>query len=186
VTERSGTRRSAGGGRIAGLDESWGFAVLLVLAAHLIGSRIPASSRPISRRTRVQWSAMAGFFAPAGARGGAPRLRTRAAGVLAAALLLTLLPLHSGLEQHEPLDGSTEVFLTARQVDGASYLEKARPVELRPCLACMLQLQTLGSAVATPAVLPALVSLGVAAEPPRVAFGRLAPRLVASRGPPVA
>jgi hypothetical protein len=113
------------------------------------------------------------------------RLRALPVWLVALALFSTTLPLHSGLEQHEALDGPTKVWLTQCKPGPLSHLEAATSaVELPRCLACVLQLQTLGAVVPAPHHAVALPSVGLAAlpgsRPPDVAPLRLAP----SRGPP--
>jgi hypothetical protein len=100
------------------------------------------------------------------------------------ALALSAFPLHSGLEQHGALDGPTRVFVTATKAGGASRLESARAVELPPCLACVLQLQTLGSTLPVAQQLAVLVPFGVAATPHPPLLDLAARRIASSRGPP--
>ena len=106
--------------------------------------------------------------------------------LVAASLVLGLVPLHTGLEQHGALDGPTRVWLTICPPGPARHVEPSTSVELPRCLACVLQLQTLGTAVPAPRQPVGLVlagttpssSTGVPAAPPL--------RLPASRGPPLA
>jgi len=129
---------------------------------------------------------MDGFLGGIAAPGCFRRVRARGTGLLLWALLLSLLPLHSGLEQHDALDGPTRVFLTEKHVGGAGCLEAANEVELPACLACVLQLKTAASAVPAPAVVPVFVAVGTASEPSLASGGRVAPRLAPARAPPVA
>jgi hypothetical protein len=123
----------------------------------------------------------------------APRLDPRASWMrrLAAALtvaswLLGSLLAHTGLEQHAGPEGPTRVYVAQDVGQPNACVEPSRPVDLPPCAACILQLQSVGTA--TPSSLPAvgLAEIGAAQvadlAPPAVA----SPRLEPSRGPPLA
>jgi len=105
--------------------------------------------------------------------------------LVTASLVLGLLPLHSGLEQHGALDAPTRVWLTICPPGPARHLEPSTSVELPRCLACVLQLQTLGAAL--PVHQPAgLALVGETTASPRQLVASALPRLPASRGPPLA
>ncbi|HXT20698.1 MAG TPA: hypothetical protein VN923_08115, partial [Thermoanaerobaculia bacterium] len=97
-----------------------------------------------------------------------------------------LLPLHSGLEQHGALDEPTRVWLTICPPGPARHLEPSTSVELPRCLACVLQLQTLGAALPVRHQPAGLALLGETAASARQLLAPPALRLPASRGPPLA
>ena len=106
--------------------------------------------------------------------------------LVTASLVLGLVPVHSGLEQHGALDGPTRVWLTICPPGPARHLEPSSSVELPRCMACVLQLQSIGAA------LPALrqpVGLVLVGDAVAATHGLPAApllRLPASRGPPLA
>ena len=106
--------------------------------------------------------------------------------LVTASLVLGLVPLHSGLEQHGALDGPTRVWLTICPPGPARHVEPTTSVELPPCMACVLQLQTIGAALPAQRRPVGFVRVGdaVAATHDHPAAPLL--RLPASRGPPLA
>jgi hypothetical protein len=116
----------------------------------------------------------------------ASRKRSLATALTVLSWLLGSLVLHTGLEQHSGLDGPTRVFFTQHSGSVGECLETARVLEVPTCPACVLQLQTGGAS--TPASLApiGLVRLGEATVVDLAPCSGAAPRLVASRGPPLA
>ena len=107
-------------------------------------------------------------------------------GLVAASLVLGLLPLHSGLEQHSALDGPTRVWLTICPPGPARHVEPSTSVELPRCLACVLQLQTLGAALRAQRHPIGLALVGETTPGSRHRLASPFLRLPASRGPPLA
>ena len=112
------------------------------------------------------------------------RQRAWALWLVTASLLLGLLPLHSGLEQHGALDGPTRVWLTICPPGPARHVEPSTSIELPRCLACVLQLQTLGAALPARHQPAGLALAGEMTASTPQAFAAPAFRLPASRGPP--
>ena len=106
--------------------------------------------------------------------------------LVTASLVLGLVPLHSGLEQHGALDGPTRVWLTICPPGPARHLEPSTSVELPRCMACVLQLQTIGAALPAQRQPVGLVLVGDAAVSTRHLLAAPLLRLPASRGPPLA
>ena len=109
--------------------------------------------------------------------------------LVAASLLLGLLPLHSsleGLERHGALDGPTRVWLTICPPGPARHVEPSTSVELPRCQACVLQLQTIGAALPAPGRPVHLALAGETTATARHLLASAPHRLPASRGPPLA
>jgi hypothetical protein len=106
--------------------------------------------------------------------------------LVAASLVLGLVPLHSGLEQHGALDGPTRVWLTICPPGPARHVEPSTSVELPRCQACVLQLQTIGAALPALRQPVGLALVGTTAASPVRLVAAPALRLPASRGPPLA
>jgi len=106
--------------------------------------------------------------------------------LVTASLVLGLLPLHSseGLERHGALDGPTRVWLTICPPGPARHVEPSTSVELPRCLACVLQLQTLGAALPARHQPAGLAIVGETTANAPQSFAAPALRLPASRGPP--
>ena len=104
--------------------------------------------------------------------------------LVTASLVLGLVPLHSGLEQHGALDGPTRVWLTICPPGPSRHVEPSTSVELPRCLACVLQLQTLGAAVPARHRSAGLALVGETTASAPQSFAAPALRLPASRGPP--
>ncbi|HEV8239094.1 MAG TPA: hypothetical protein VGS57_06990 [Thermoanaerobaculia bacterium] len=109
--------------------------------------------------------------------------------LVTAALVLGLVPMHSsteGLEQHGVLGGPTRVWLTICPPGPSRHLEPSASVELPRCNACVLQLQTIGSALPAQRQQAGFVLVGDAAARTRHLSAAPPLRLPASRGPPLA
>ena len=106
--------------------------------------------------------------------------------LVAASLVLGLVPLHSRLEQHGALDGPTRIWLTICPPGTARHFEPSTSVELPRCLACVLQLQTLGAALPAQRQPVGLALFGEANASARHVLASAPLRLPASRGPPLA
>lgn len=109
--------------------------------------------------------------------------------LVTASLVLGLAPLHSsteGLGQHGALDGPTRVWLADCQPGRARHIEPATPVELPRCMACVLQLQTIGAAIPAQGQPVGLALVGDAVAATRELPAAPLRRLPASRGPPLA
>jgi len=117
-------------------------------------------------------------------RGMGERLHRRAAVLLVCVLLLGALAPHTGLEQHGALDEPSQIFQTAAHLDETGALEPTRALDEPACSACVLQLQTLATAVPVPQRLAALVRFGNAASRQPLLVDLASPRLASSRGPP--
>ena len=102
-----------------------------------------------------------------------------------AALLLGTVVLHSGLEQHNGLEGATRVFLTGGAPATGPELQAATALELPICPACVLQLQSLGALGMAPRQPVGWVRSGdaLAAVPPAVSVA--SPRRAPARGSPL-
>src|SRR6185503_1272908 len=77
--------------------------------------------------------------------------------LVAAALLLGTLPVHSDLERHGAIGAPTHVWLEQCPPGTARHLEASTSVEVPRCVACLLQLQGKGALLAAPRQLGALV-----------------------------
>lgn len=106
--------------------------------------------------------------------------------LVTAALVVGLMPMHSGLEQHGALDGPTRVWLTICPPGPARHLEPSASVELPRCNACALQMQTIGAALPALRRPVGLVLVGHAVAALHELPAAPLLRLPASRGPPLA
>jgi hypothetical protein len=106
--------------------------------------------------------------------------------LLAPALVLTALDLHSSDLPHGAFDGPGVVLTDARHPLASEHLESSVAIQVPPCPACLLHSKTSSTAVAPPALEPepivadAALAPIAAAQPFSLAYG------LGSRGPPLA
>lgn len=113
-------------------------------------------------------------------------MRRLAVWLTALALFVSVLPLHSGLEQHDALGAATRVFLTHCKPGPARHLESSSEIELPRCPACTLKIQTISTTVPAPSSAAGLLALGVAPQQPEMLLTQAPRALAFSRGPPQA
>jgi hypothetical protein len=112
--------------------------------------------------------------------------RAPIAALLAPALVLGALDLHSSASPHAAHDGPSVVLADARHPLAPEHLESSAVVRVPPCPACVLHSKSSCGAVAPPALEPEPVVLAdevappVALRPFSLAYG------LGSRGPPLA
>ncbi|HXT19676.1 MAG TPA: hypothetical protein VN923_02895 [Thermoanaerobaculia bacterium] len=106
--------------------------------------------------------------------------------LVAAALLLGTVPVHSDLERHGAIGAPTHVWLEQCPPGTARHLEASTSVEVPRCVACLLQLQSKGALLAAPRPLGTLALAGIASETPQRPLAGAPLRLPSSRGPPLA
>jgi hypothetical protein len=106
--------------------------------------------------------------------------------LLAPALVLGALDLHSSDRPHAAFDGPGVVLADARHPLAPEHFESSIVVQVPPCPACLLHSKTSSDAVAPPELVPepidadAAPALIAVAQPFSLAYG------LGSRGPPLA